>query len=257
MPVQSVNRAAAILNELNVSRSDLGVTGLSERLDLHKSTVHRLLASLVEGGLVEQDPRSRKYRLGIRLVELGNTVLNTRSLPRVALPFLRYLSDAAEEVTYLAVREGDHIINILQVPGPQLLQSVNWLARGPLHCTSTGKVFLADMPDDERKPLLEKELPRLTANTITDRTDLRHELERIREQGFATAFEEHQEGINAVAAPVTTFDGVVLAGLAIVGPSYRFRRERALSFTGVLRSVAREVSRQVQGLPPIALDLLV
>jgi DNA-binding IclR family transcriptional regulator len=257
MRVQSVERAVAILNEFSASRTELGVTQLGERLDLHKSTVHRLLASLVQGGLVERDPRSRKYRLGIRLVDLGNTVLSTRGLPQVALPFLRYLSDAVEEVTYLAVRDGDQILNILQVPGPQLVQSVKWLGRGPLHCTSTGKIFLAHMPEDELKPLLDKELARMTANTMTDPTDLKHELERVREQGFAAAFEEHQEGINAIAAPITKPDGTAIAAVGVAGPSYRFTRDRAMSFTDVIRSIAREVSQQLQALPSGGLDLYV
>jgi len=256
MRVQSVDRAVAILREFSVDESLLGVTQLSERLDLHKSTVHRLLASLVQGGLVERDPRSRKYRLGIGLMELGYTAANSRKLLEIAQPYVRYLADKVEEVTYLAVRDKDEILNLLQVPGPQLVQSVSWLGRGPLHCTATGKTFLAHMSEDELKAVLERGLSPLTEKTITDPSDLRRELERVREQRFATSFEEHQEGINALAAPITKPEtDVVIAAVCAVGPTYRFTRDRAMSFADVVKSIAREISQQLGTLPKEVLDL--
>lgn len=256
MRVQSVDRAVAILREFSVNEPVLGVTQLSERLDLHKSTVHRLLASLVQGGLVERDPRSRRYRLGVRLIELGYTVANSRNLLQIAHPYLHYLADKVEEITYLAVQEGAEMLNILQVPSPQLVQSVSWVGRAPLHSVATGKIFLAHMSEDELKPLLEKGLARMSSKTVTDPTDLQQELERVRERGFATAFEEHEEGINALAAPITKPDNdTVLAAVGVVGPSYRFTPERAMSFQDTVKGIAREVSQQLRALPPGALDL--
>ena len=249
MPVQSVDRAIAILRAFSTGESRLGVTELSRRLDLHKSTVHRLLASLLEGGLVDRAPGTRQYRLGIGLIELGYTVLNSRGLAQVAQPYLHYLADKVEEVTYMAVREGDEIVNLLQVPGPQLVQSVPWLGRAPLHCTSTGKIFLAHMSEDELEPLLEKGLPRLTEKTIADPTELRRELERVRGQGYATAWEEYQEGTNAVAVPLTNPDDIVIAAMSAVGPTYRFTQDKALNSLDIIRSIAREISQKVVSLP--------
>ncbi len=256
MRVQSVDRATAILREFSVDEPLLGVTQLSDRLDLHKSTVHRLLASLVQGGLVERDPRTRKYRLGTGLIELGYTTANSNKLLQTAWPYLRYLADKLEEVTYLAVQNEDEILNLLQVPGPQLVQSVSWLGRAPLNCTATGKVFLAHKPQDELDTFLQKGLPRVTAKTITDPAALRRELDRVRQQGFATSFEEHQEGVNAIAAPITRPDKeVVIAAVGAVGPTYRFTRDSVLSFGDVVRSIAREISQQLRALPKEVLDL--
>ena len=245
MRIQSVDRAVALLNALNASKGEIGVTELSRRLGLHVSTVHRLLASLAHGGLVEQDPRSRKYRLGIRLVEFGNTILNTRKLPQVALPYLRYLADELKEVSYLAVRDGAEMVNVLQIPGPHESRPPTWLGRGPLHCTSSGKIFLAHLPDDELESLLARGLARLTPSTISDPVALRHELRQVREQGFATSWEEHEQGTNAIAVPLSGSEFTVLAALSVVGPSYRFTPEKAMSCRSIMKGVSTQISRRL------------
>jgi IclR family acetate operon transcriptional repressor len=246
MPIQSVDRAISILNAFSINEAQLGVTELSHRLGLHKSTVHRLLASLEKGGLVERDPRNRKYSLGIRLIELAGTMLNSRNVPQVVRPYLHYVADAVEELTYLAYLVRGEVLNVEQVPGPHLVQSVGWQGRRtPLHCTSAGKIFLAHMPEKELERVLQAGLPRLTAKTITDPADLRYELERVREQGYATSFEELEEGTNALAVPISSPNDEVIAAIGVVGPSYRFTPERAMSHLDVIRSVAREVSHRL------------
>ena len=246
MPIQSVNRAIAILNAFTIDDAQLGVTDLSRRLGLHKSTVHRLLASLEKGGLVERPPGTRKYRLGIRLIELAGTMLNSRNVPQVVRPYLHYLADTVEELTYLGFRDGDEVINVEQIPGPHLVQSVGWQGRRiPLHSTSAGKIFLASMSEEELEEFLAKGLPRMTDKTICDPTELQYELERVREQGYATSFEELEEGTNAIAVPITSSTGQTIAVIGVVGPSYRFTSERARSQLDITRSVAREVSHRL------------
>jgi IclR family acetate operon transcriptional repressor len=246
MPIQSVDRAISILNAFSITEAQLGVTELSHRLGLHKSTVHRLLASLEKGGLVERDPRNRKYSLGIRLIELAGTMLNSRNVPQVVRPYLHYVADAVEELTYLAYLVRGEVLNVEQVPGPHLVQSVGWQGRRtPLHCTSAGKIFMAHMPEKELESVLQADLARLTPKTITDPADLRYELERVREQGYATSFEELEEGTNALAVPISSPNNEVIAAIGVVGPSYRFTPERALTHLDVIRSVAREVSHRL------------
>jgi DNA-binding IclR family transcriptional regulator len=246
MPVQSVDRAVAILNALRAKQDYLGVTELSNELDLHKSTVHRLLVSLQHGGLVERDPRTRKYRLGLRLVELGYAVLNSRGLPQVALPYLRYLTDKLEEITYLAVRDKDRVLNVLQVPGPHLVQSIGWLGSGPLHTTSTGKVFLAYMTADEQLAYLDRGLSRSTETTVTDAAELAAELQQVRERGYATAWGEEDQDVNAVAVPLEKTGEGVVAAIGVVGPSYRFTREKALEAPEIMGGIAREVGKRLE-----------
>jgi DNA-binding IclR family transcriptional regulator len=156
------------------------------------------------------------------------------------------LADAVEELTYLAYRVGDEVLNVEQVPGPHLVQSVGWQGRRtPLHSTSAGKIFLAHMPEKELERVLAEGLSGTTSRTITDPADLRYELETVREQGYATAYEELEEGTNAIAVPITSPNGQVVAAIGVVGPSYRFTPERAMSHLDVIRSVAREVSHRL------------
>ncbi len=254
MPVQSVDRAVGILDALSEAGGYLGVTDLSNELGLHKSTVHRLLVSLRRGGLVERDPRTRKYRLGVRLIEFGYAVLNSRGLPEVALPYLHYLADTVEEITYLAVREDDRVLNVLQMPAPHLVQSVSWLGSGSLYSTSTGKVFLAYMRRDEVDSYLGQGLGRRTKNTITDADQLRAQLEAVRERGYATSWEEQDEGVNAVAVPIWDSRKHVVAAIGVVGPSYRFTQEKALKTPEVMVGVAREIGKRLE--PPSFTALL-
>ena len=248
MPVQSVDRAVAILDALRARGDYLGVTELSNELDLHKSTVHRLLVSLKRGGLVERDPRTRRYRLGIRLVELGYAVLNSRGLPQIALPYLHYLADTVKEITFLSIRDGDRVIDVLQLPAPHMVQSINWLGSASLHSTSAGKVFLAHMGEAELESYLNEPLASYTANTMTDANQLRAEVAMVRERGYATNWEEQEQGVNAIAVPLRRGQNEVVAAIGVVGPSYRFTSAKALEAPEIMLGVAREVSKQLD--PP-------
>jgi DNA-binding IclR family transcriptional regulator len=256
MPIQSVRRAVAILNQFSVDEPELGVTQLSEKLGLHKSTVHRLLASLRRQGLVKRNPLTRKYRLGIGLIELGYAAMYSNALLQLVDPYLHYLADAVGAVAYLAVQDEDEILVVSLVRSPDLRDAVSWVPRAPLHCTSTGKIFLAHMPEDELTRLLDKGLARLTEKTISDPTDLRQELDRVREQGFATSLEEHEEGTNAIAVPIKKPDGTVIAALGVVGHSYIFTREKATKSLEIMRGIATDVSHKLASLSSQELDLL-
>jgi DNA-binding IclR family transcriptional regulator len=158
------------------------------------------------------------------------------------------LADTIKEVSYLAIRDGDRALNILQVPAPLMVQSVEWLGSGSLHSTSTGKVFLAHMPDAEVESYLSQPLGSYTTNTITDANQLRDELKLVRERGYATSWEEEDEGVNAIAVPVRKGKNKVVAAIGVFGPSYRFTTAKALEAPEMMFGVAREVGKQLQ--PP-------
>jgi IclR family acetate operon transcriptional repressor len=245
MPTQSVDRAIAILKQFSAEEPELGVSELSRRLGLTKTTVHRLLASLVQGGLAEQDPATRRYRLGLGLVELYNLAVSRIGQPDVVLPYLRHLADAVGESTYLALCKADIVLPVLHVPGPATVRPPRWVATGPLHSTAVGRVFLAHMLPEEVKGYLDRTSRAGTVDPSTDLKYLQTELAQIREQGFGSSFEEFQTGRNAVAAPVVRGDGTLVAAMSVVGPAYRFTRQKALDSTDSLKAVAAEVSREL------------
>lgn len=250
MNIKSVDRALQILFAFSVEDRLLGVSELSERLGLNQSTVHHLAASLKQWGLLEQDPTSRKYRLGVRLIELGGIMLQSRGLARAIQPYLYHISENIKETAYLGILIGTDLLNLEQVCGPHLIQYAGWQGRRtPFHCASAGKLLAAYLPEAELDRLLTgHELVAHTPHTITNPEVLKQTLAQIRTQGYATSFGELDENINAIAVPVrhaAVTDNKVVAAIGVAGPAYRFTQEACMAAAGFLRSVGQEVSSKV------------
>jgi DNA-binding IclR family transcriptional regulator len=248
VPSRTVDKAIAILHQFTLDEPQLGVSELSRRLDLTKSTVHRLLGSLQKGGLVEQDPLTHKYRLGREAVDLGYTAIYSDPMLATALPYLHFLSEQVGETVYLAERRGTEVATVLHILSPSSREQMQWYDRLPLHCTSSGKVLLAHTEESELGALLDKGLPRFTEHTVTDPSVLREDLLRVREQGFATGFEEYQLGANAIAVPVADREGAVVAALTVLGPAYTLTREKALASLERVKAVSREITIKLAAL---------
>ena len=250
MPIQSVERAIQILFEFSVEDRLLGVSELSERMGLNQSTVHHLASTLTDWGLLEQDPGSRKYRLGMRLVELGGTMLQSRSLARIIQPYLYHIAETVRESAYLGILMGKDVLNVEQVCGPHLIQYSGWQGRRtPFHTSSAGKVLAAYLPADELDRLITGDpLPTLTPNTRSDPDDFRRHLEEIHAQGYAMSIGELDLNVNAIAVPIKRAgqgQTRVIAAIGVSGPAYRFTREACLAATGFVMSVGQEVSSKV------------
>jgi DNA-binding IclR family transcriptional regulator len=241
--VQSIERAIAILKAFTLENEELGVTELSQRLDLHKSTVSRLLASLQREGLVEENSVTRKYRLGMALVTLGGLVLQRLDMAQVARPLMQTLTDTTQETVSLAVRDRDEVVTIAQLPSPQPVRYIGWAGRRvPFHCTSTGKVLLAHLPMAEQKAIIARGLPRHTPNTIVSPDLLCSELTQVRERGYAASQEEFETGLNEVAAPIRDHTQGVVAAISVSGPAFRLSAERFSTVASHTRQAALTVS---------------
>ena len=215
--VATVTRALAVLDEL-AAGGELGTNELARRTGVNASTVSRLLATLGAHNYVEQAPNGR-YRLGVRLVFLGNTVLDRLDLRELAQPALHAVVDATGETATLSI-PGDHeAVTVDFVRSPSSVQGVAQVGRPSVaHATATGKVMLAfggaTLP---RAPLR-----RFTTRTIVDPRTLMRQIERVREQGWAEAVGEREDDLAAVAAPVYGSRGVLAAVLGVQGPTVRF-----------------------------------
>lgn len=248
--VQSLDRALEILKLLG-SEPEMRVTDLARRLEVHKSTVFRLLATLQEHGLVEQNPSTERYRLGYGLVRLAGSVVAELDLARTARGVLEQLAMRTRETVNLAILQGDQVVNIDQIAAPNLVVNVNWVGKQtPLHATSNGKVLLANLPEDERRRVLSGSLPRLTPRTITDPRILEKQLRRVVEDGYAFTLEELEVGLNAVAAPVFAADGRVLAAVSVAGPAYRVTPQRLTELGEMTKDAGEAISRRLGYIPP-------
>ena len=243
--VQSLDRALEILRLLG-SEPEMRVTDLARRLEVHKSTVFRLLSTLQEHGLVEQNPTTERYRLGYGLVRLAGAVVAELDLARVSRSVLEQLAFRTGETVNLAILQGDQVVNIDQIAAPNLVVNVNWVGKQtPLHATSNGKVLLAHLAEEERRRLLSRPLPRLTPRTITDPRILEKQLRRVLTDGYAFTLEELELGLNAVAAPVHVADGRVQAAVSVAGPSYRVTPQRLTELGEMTKDAGAAISRRM------------
>jgi DNA-binding IclR family transcriptional regulator len=218
--IAAVERAAAAL-DLLAGQEELGTNDLARRIGVNPSTASRLLATLEAARLVEHVPASGRYRLGLRLLELGNTALARLDVRAVARPHLEALVAETGETATLSVPGERDAVTVDFVQSGSSVQSVARLGRPSVaHATAAGKVLLAFAD----VPLPSGPLERFTRRTVTDRAKLAAEVERVRRQGWAEAAGERETDLNAVAAPVFGADGRLTAILGLQGPEGRFDR---------------------------------
>jgi DNA-binding IclR family transcriptional regulator len=222
---QVVDRVVDILETFPRLGPDLGVSDISRALDLKKATAHRLLASLLRRGLVAQDPVSRRYRLGIKLWELGVLATSQVDWADRVKPYLQRLTDATHETTHLAVLNDGQVLYVDKVESTRSLRMPSQVGRRlPVHCTGVGKALVAYLPPEVLWGIISRHgLPSFTANTITDEAALHAELEQVRERGYAIDREEIEEGLMCIAAPIRNHTSHVVAAVSTAGPSSRLR----------------------------------
>jgi DNA-binding IclR family transcriptional regulator len=245
--VQSVERAIAILQSFSLEKPERGVGELSRELGLHKSTVSRLMTTLERHGLLSRNPETQRYRLGMGLIGLAARVISHMDVREVARPLLRKLADDCQESANLVVLDSGQVVNLEQFVSPsRQVKNIGRVGRRMHpHCTAAGKVLLAHLPPDQLAQFLPDTLPRFTAHTITTPELLRRELARVREQGYAISQEELEEGLNAIAAPVSDHTGLVIAAVGIAGPAYRVTPERFFEIAVQLQEVAQQISKRL------------
>jgi DNA-binding IclR family transcriptional regulator len=244
--LQSVDHALAVLESFDAATPELGVTTLSSRLKLAKSTVYRLLSTLAARGYVYQNPATGKYRLGLKAFEVGSLAVSQLTVREVAIPLLEKLRDITKETVHLGVRDGEAVIYIDKIETPHAMRMYSRTGRrAPLHCTALGKVLLAFAPAAEAARLLRRGLRRYTPNTVTDPDVLGKELGKIREDGYALDQEEFEEGLKCVAAPLWDYSGTVVASAGIAGPHIRMTAERLPDLIPLVRDTAGEISARL------------
>lgn len=238
--VQSIERAFAVLGAL--AAEPLGVTRISERAGLPKSTAARLLSSLETLEVVEQIPGETRWRLGPRIVTLAAGVRPTRSLVALARPHLVELATFAGEAVGLSIPDGFTVHYIDQADGSHPVSVRDWTGtRLPMHAVSAGLVFLAHLHPSEVKRFLEHPLERFTDATVVEPELVRARLRRVQLDGVAWTRDEFADGLASVAAPVTGDDGEVAAAVHVHGPSYRFPQlaNKAVIVERLLHTAAR------------------
>lgn len=226
--IQSVTNALDLLEEFRGEETELGVTELSKRLALHKNNVFRLLATLESRGYMEQNRLTGNYRLGLRVLELGQVFIKHMGLLKMARPVLEEIVEKCNETAYLGLIRDNRVVYVDAVEANRPVRVVSRVGGGlPVYASAIGKVQIAFETADERERALGTgTLTPFTPNTIVDRQKLAAHLEDVQKQGYALDDEEYDDGIRCVGVPVHDYTRRVIAGLSISGPSYRFSEER-------------------------------
>lgn len=226
--MSTIERMCAILNAFSENQQVLTLSDIGRRINLPKSTTHRLLSTLEAQGILIRDSEGRGYRLGYQLIHWGMLAQNSLDLRNLALPFLEQLRDETQETAVLSVLDYTHMAAIWleQIESPQ---PVRWVKRVGqrvyLHAGASAKVLWAFLPEDEIEEILSRiEMVPIQSNTITDKEQLRQDLREIRRRGYSVSIEETDQGAMGVAAPVYDHRGRVVAGIGIIAPISRVSR---------------------------------
>jgi DNA-binding IclR family transcriptional regulator len=221
--IQVIERMMSLLDALAHSAEPASLKQLATDTGLHPSTAHRILAAMTQARFVERQD-SGAYRLGIRLLELGNIVKSRINLREVALPFMQQLHEAIGEAINLGTRHDDEIVYLERTSSGRSLVRVVYLVggRAPLHLTSLGKLFLAaDGPQKVREYARRTGLPGKTPHSLTSLDALEKELDKVRRHGIAYDDEEAELGLKCVAAPIHDDEGHIVAALSVSAPADR------------------------------------
>lgn len=247
--VQSVERALTLLEILAEAGSPMTITDIAKNVDLKISTVHRLLATLINKGYVEKDSDS-KYKLSLKLLSIGQSSVYPLDLRAKARPYLEELVERCNETANLSILDSSEVVYIDQVESTNIVLVKMFSTVGTrrqAHCTGSGKVLLSSLPAAElEKVLASMEFKRYTNETITDVEIFRKELERVRIQGYALDMGERERDMRCVAAPVRKHDGEVVAALSVSGPSTRITSYYLNNeLIEIVRDVAGKFSRSL------------
>ncbi len=245
--IQVIERMMDLLDALARNEEPVNLKRLANSTSLHPSTAHRILNMMVAFRMVDRiEPGT--YRLGIRLLELGNLVKSRINLRREALPFMRRLHQELHETVNLSVRQGDEMVYVERLLSDRTAMRVVHLigASAPLHITAAGKIFLLeDGPEKCREYAQRTGLEVFTKNTIRSLETLTKELDRVRKLGYALDNEEAENGMSCIGAGIHDDEGRLIAGLSLSAPSNRI--DKAWCFK--VKQVAEEISRALGYLP--------
>ena len=241
-------RKALDLIEIIGETGNIGIRELSARTGFPPATVHRIIATLVERGYLQQNQNNRNYSLSTRFLEFADSIQQRFDLIPIARPHLEQLSMNSGENVNLCVLDGPVVVYIDHVHSQKhVLRTFTRLgARVPLYATGVGKVYLSKMGADELDTYLDSvKLERYTGKTITDRNTMLKELRMIKKQGYAVDDQEKESGVRCVAAPIFDYNGSMAAAISISGAAQWITRERIKPLARMVMDCAERISTEL------------
>lgn len=246
-PVQSAERIFQVM-EVLADNGEMGLMELSATLGLHKSTVHRLLMSLIYMGYAKQDETTQKYMLSYKVVNMASKVLDRTDVLQVAKPYMERLSALSGETVHLVQREENNILYIYKIEAKvgtiRMVSHVGMIH--PMYCSGVGKAIMATLPEEEvQKIWNESIIEKKTDKTITDYARMQEILAEVRENGYALDDEENEKGVRCIAACLYGHQKEVKYAFSVSGPTSRMTKERVKELSVDMLKVQKELSREL------------
>ncbi len=246
-PVQSAERIFQVM-EMLADNGEMGLMEISAALGLHKSTVHRLLMSLIYMGYAKQDEVTQKYMLSYKVVNMAGKILDRMDILQIAKPYMERLSDLSGEAVHLVQRDGNNILYIYKIEAKvgtiRMVSHVGMIH--PMYCSGVGKAIMAALPENEVEQIWnDSVIEKKTDKTITDYAQLQEVLEEIRSNGYALDDEENEKGVRCIAACLRGYQNEIKYAFSISGPTSRMTRDRVKELSVDVLKVQEELSREL------------
>ena len=245
-PLRTVAKALDVLCLLNLKQEWLGVREIARMLKLNSATAHNLLRTLKGYGLVDQNPDTKKYQLGLGLVQLAGTKLRQLDLVTEASPFMKSAMEMTGETITLSVLDGQELLYLAKIEGSRPVRVASRIGgSAPLHCSANGKALLAYCSEHELDTILAKPLTKYNEKTVISPKFLREELRQVRSRGYAVDFGTYIAEVNAVAAPIRDQSGNVIASMGIIAPANCLPQKTLKQIAGIAVEVTNRISRSL------------
>ena len=244
--LSSVASSIRLLKAFSEEQVEIGISDLAKRLGVAKSTVHRLAVTLVADSMLEQNPATGKYRLGLSLFRLGSLVRRRMDVSNEARPLLRELREKVNETVHLAVLDGAEIMYVFNLESTQAIRMRSDVGvRKPAYCTAEGQALLAYQPSEVIERVLSHGLPARTPQTVTDPVALKKVLEGVRARGCAIEDEESELGMRCIAVPLRNDVGEVVAAIGLAGPVSRLSKKALSTYIPHVIETAAAISARL------------
>jgi IclR family transcriptional regulator, KDG regulon repressor len=251
--LKSLKSAFAILGLYTADNAEYSVSQITHQLDMNRSTVLRIVSTLVSANMLSKSALDKKYRLGSNIIKLAKVFLSHVDLTAIAMPYMKELQNITKETILLHLIDGDQRICIAGLEGTYDVRRVFSLgARNVLHAGAPGKALLSFLPDSRiNEYIMKTGLPKYTENTITDKKQLLREVEDIRSKGFATSYEEITKLSYGIAAPIRNYLGEVIAAISVSGVIMRISPESERQYASLVKKMASIISEDLGYVPQV------
>ena len=244
--LQSADRMFQIMELLSLHGRGLPLSEICKETGLPKGTASRMLSALIAHGYAAQDVENRKYRLTMRMFQVGSRVADSTGIMKVAQPYLDDLAQRSKETVHLVTRMNNEVLYLYKEDGGAgYVRMASYVGlHNPMYCTGVGKSILAYLSEEELRSVWEgSEIVAYTDKTITRLEDMRREAEQIRKQGYALDMEEHEEGVRCIAAPVLDANGNPVAAISLSAPAMRLDDERMKELVPMVLETVEKIAR--------------